>query len=1017
VKHNQLSELRVGTALAGVAAIALFAAPAQAQNAPASANAQAPASNDDQGATSKEIVVTGTLFKSAASTATVSPVTNLTTEDLDKRGISTVQEGLQSLAANNGPALTNNFSANGAFAAGASAVSLRGLSTNSTLVLFDGLRAAYYPLADDGTRNFVDLNNIPDDIIQEVQVLRDGASSAYGADAIAGVVNIITKRQVNGLIGRAEAGVSERGDGQQYRLSVTAGVGDINRDGYNAYISGFYYRSELLKNQERPFPYNTTDYRNICNAGSCGTNGVLNGPNALGTFALSTAANFMVRPATLTNPTTPVAVAGSRYQMLNSDCGVGNPYTLTDTQFNATGQVAPRNVCQYDTRNIYGVINPRIERFGFSGKVTAKVSDSIEAYGEVNFLQSSSFFTARSPAVFRGAAPAGILYQQFNTSTNSALYAPGSFNLYLPVYVCAARVNCATAADAKLNPNNPFASQGQVALLIGKDMSLQNMETNKALSRSYRGAFGVTGDISEKWGFDVGGTAMHVDLKNVYTGYVYIQHMLDLINDGTYNFINPTQNSAAVRNYLTPTATNTSTSDQYQIQGTVHGDIVDLPGGALQLALGLSERYEAVDAPSANPDYNGPTQRYFTLNAFGTKGNRSIFSAYGEVNAPVVDMLTLNVSGRYDKYSTGQDAFSPKAGFVFKPVKQFLLRGTYSRGFRIPSFGEANALPTTGYVSNTKTVFNDAYLAQYSTPGNVCSVATFSSCPVYISQGTYGQTTLASPNLQPEKSRSFTAGILVEPIRRVSFTVDYYNIEKTGAITQPSNSPALTAYYAGQPIPAGYNVIADAPDPNFPNAKPRVAFVQAQLVNANTINVEGLDFAADVSDLKVTEGLKVGTHLEASLILNLSTSFPDGHTERYDGTLGNFNLTSGSGTPKWHGTWLAWLKFGQFTFNNTVNYFGGYDLSAMDQGTGYEDCGLKPSWISNCRTPAYITDDINLTTEVAKHFTLYLNVINLFDNLPPFDPVATYGIQPYNQVQGGTGILGRTFKVGVKAAF
>ena len=120
-------------------------------------------------------------------------MSTITAENLDVRGINTVQAGIQALSSNNGPALTNSFTANGAFASGASSVSLRGLSTNSTLVLFDGLRAAYYPLSDDGTRNFVDLNTIPDDIVDRVEVLRDGASSSYGADAIAGVVNIITR--------------------------------------------------------------------------------------------------------------------------------------------------------------------------------------------------------------------------------------------------------------------------------------------------------------------------------------------------------------------------------------------------------------------------------------------------------------------------------------------------------------------------------------------------------------------------------------------------------------------------------------------------------------------------------------------------------------------------------------------------------------------------------------------------------------------------------------------------------
>lgn len=99
------------------------------------------------------IIVTGTLFR-RKDTETASPVTVVTQDDLNKRGIQTTQAGIQLLASINGPALTNSFSSNGAFASGASAASLRGLSSNSTLTLFDGLRATYYPLADDGSRNF-----------------------------------------------------------------------------------------------------------------------------------------------------------------------------------------------------------------------------------------------------------------------------------------------------------------------------------------------------------------------------------------------------------------------------------------------------------------------------------------------------------------------------------------------------------------------------------------------------------------------------------------------------------------------------------------------------------------------------------------------------------------------------------------------------------------------------------------------------------------------------------------------
>ena len=166
-----ISLLRKRALEAGVAVPALalmsaaFAAPAFAQATPAPVTAPPTATSDspaDAAANDKIIVVTGTLLRNLSDTNIASPVTTLTSEDLAARGVSTVQQAIQTLASNGGPALTNSFTANGAFAGGASGVSLRGLTTNSTLVLFDGLRAAYYPLADDGSRNFVDLNTIPD---------------------------------------------------------------------------------------------------------------------------------------------------------------------------------------------------------------------------------------------------------------------------------------------------------------------------------------------------------------------------------------------------------------------------------------------------------------------------------------------------------------------------------------------------------------------------------------------------------------------------------------------------------------------------------------------------------------------------------------------------------------------------------------------------------------------------------------------------------------------------------------
>ncbi|MET0180845.1 MAG: TonB-dependent receptor, partial [Novosphingobium sp.] len=876
-------------------------------------------------------------------------------------------------------------------------------------------------------RNFVDLNTIPDDIVERIEVLRDGASSTYGADAIAGVVNIITKKQITGISGRAEAGIAQRGDAANYRLSLTGGYGDLDDQGFNVYASGFYYKQNKLFNRDRRYPYNSQNQSGICRDGVCGPNIGPNGgsinpsspPEGYTGFSTTTdaslfATTFFVAPG-------PSNAEGSpRYQILNpaAGCIAGEtPYTLTAAEFAADPR-APQTVCQGDLVTQYGVISPDIERYGASFRGTAKLGgDDIEAFLEGNFLQTNVSYPGL-PASIRRNGPAGIFFPRFSTAgAAGGANAPGSAVLTLPVFVCPLinnlpDPNC-TAANpaARLNPNNPFAAQGQVARILGRVPNV--LEFDETRSRAYRAAAGITGTVWDDWNFSVDAVAMRVDLERLQRGYVYIQNLLNVIADGSYNFVNPLSNSQATLDYISPDNVTDSNSQLYAGQVSLGGPLFDLPGGPLQFGVGASIRYESVNAPSANSDINGPTQRYFVLNAFGTKGDRTVYSAYAEVNAPIIDELEINASGRYDKYSSGQSAFSPKIGAKFTPIPQVTVRGTYSRGFRIPSFGEANAIPTTGFVSAGQSLYSDSFLAQYG-----CSQATFDdACPTYLTSASYGQTTLASPDLDPEKSRSFTAGIVVEPIPNITFSVDYYNIKKTNAITTPDNGAALVAYYSGQAIPEAFTILADSPDPSFPNALPRVAFVQSQLINSDTIRSEGLDFAASAR-FDLGDDIRFTSTAEASYIINLSTTFPDGTTQSYEGTLGNFNLTAGSGTPEWHGSWQNTLEWGPWTVSATAEYFDGYNLSAADQGDTAGDCGQLggSATFVGCNVDSYITVDLAASVEVNDKFTFYVNVLNLLDDLPPIDPI-TYGANNYNPVQGGTGIFGRQFRVGAKVNF
>ena len=180
---------------------------------------------------------------------TPSPIQVISAEDLKKSGYSSISQVLQNITANGQGTLSQSFT--GAFAAGASAISLRGLTAGATLVLIDGHRMAPYALSDDGQRSFVDVSNIPFDTIERVEVLKDGASAIYGSDAMAGVVNIILKKSFVGTSVAAETGRATAGGGATTHASITHGFGNLVDDGYNAYTSIEYRHQDRISYSQR----------------------------------------------------------------------------------------------------------------------------------------------------------------------------------------------------------------------------------------------------------------------------------------------------------------------------------------------------------------------------------------------------------------------------------------------------------------------------------------------------------------------------------------------------------------------------------------------------------------------------------------------------------------------------------------------------------------------------------------------------------------------------------------------
>jgi iron complex outermembrane receptor protein len=1029
-KYTMKGALLATTMIAGFA----YAAPALAQVTPTPTDPQENAANvppqketsdatppaTQPANTSGEIVITGTLTRNPAA-ATASPVVSVTADDIQKRGISTVTDYVQTLSANNAGTVPPSWSSFG-FTTGASAPSLRGFNDAYTLVLFDNMRTAVYPLADDTQRNIVDINSIPNSIVGRVDTLLDGASATYGSDAIAGVINVITKSEIQGLHANGSFGVSQHGDAQEKRASVTYGFGSKSEDGYNVYANLEWQHNAPLYSRQRGYPFNTGDLSKICgNADQgCLFNAIRNGIQYDGSYLgfQSTGASA-VRPYAPDPITGKLAPTGPFQYLAGCNAPGTTPFTLTPDQATASSP-ADNVVCQQDLLNQYQMYNAEITRKGGALRASKTFGDT-DAFILLNFYNTKTF-NSGTPRSFTSSTAAGG--RRVTVS-----------RIFLPVYVCPQAVgvvgsNPATgniagdlrftgcnATNGTLNPNNPFAAQGEEALLSGLADRPIETYTN---ARTYRAMVGASGTFGDGWNYNVGATASRVDLDIVNRNYVFLQGLIHAIGTGTYNFVNQAANTQAAIDQVFPEQSKTSTSKLWQVQGALGRDLFRLPGGDLNVAVGGQYRHEALDNPSANPANDiDPYARYYSINGVGVKGARDIWSLSYEVAAPILDQLRVKASGSYDHYSTGQKAFSPKFEAELQPIREFKLRGTWSRGFRAPNFNESFALPATGYSSSTINCSNPTFAA-------FC--AAHASNPSYYAGGySPGLTSSGNPNLDPEKSTSYTLGTVFQPRRNITFTVDYWHTKIKNLIIPPSVSPDIIAqYYMNNGVVniPGVNVIPGNPDPLNPNALPLLGFIESPYQNANSFMGKGIDFSGDVR-FPIMGGVSWHSIANLSYLMKLQQINDDGTVQRYDGTLGPCGWTSCSGAPKWRGIWQNTFDFNdRASLTITGNYSSGYSPTATDSGGFYKDCAASAGAGQlvvydngdpvQCHVKASWWLDAHAEFKVTDFLTLYGDVLNFLNRKPPLDVNAGYGIYQFNPAWSNALFIGRYFRIGAR---
>ena len=928
--RNKLALSLAGLLLAPIAGTAF------AQSAPASTQDQSSAATGQNAKQLQTITVTGSALP-RVDTETPSPVTVITAQQIARSGFTTVSDVVRSISADNSGSIPNAFT-NG-FAAGSSGVALRGLTVNSTLVLIDGQRAASYALSDDGQRSFVDLNTIPLAAVERIEVLKDGASSLYGADAIAGVVNIILRPSFQGIEGSADIGNSQHGGGFTKKATFMAGAGDLNQDHYNAYFSVQYEKDNPIWTRDREFPYNTDNLSSIG-----GPNPRVPGNNQGSTVGSITAPNGQLQPLRACTPNT---------QLVTSSAG---------------------SYCYQDLVNQYTQVQPAMEQGGLYGRVTVKINDTTKAYLSASYMQSKSW-AVNTPAQIQNSTP---------VNTNGITLPAG-------------------------NPSNPYGAPVAINYAFGDIPEGTNYNNHNV-----RLVGGVQGTMGE-WNYNTTATINHTWLDTQQYGFISYNALIQAIDNGTYNFANPSTNSAAVRASLAPGYAKTSTSDLDSLDFNASRSLFDMPGGAAGLAVGAQVRHEAQDDPTLNPasviynpndpTLNGTSSLEFQgLGNATTKGSRDVAGVYGEFDMPLLESLEADVSGRFDHYSDVGNNFSPKIGMKWKPLDWVAIRGTWSKGFRAPSFAENGSSSAQGFVTVTPPA---SFSAQHG--GDAYSTQPYS----------LSEYTVANHNIKPEKANSFTFGVVVQPTSWLNASVDYYNIRKSNVITGPNYGGALAEYWATGGTLPGVTITPDAVDPQDKTALARPAVLTGEYINANSLKTTGVDL--DIQGHWDFGSVKYISELQGTQIFQWKMTLPGGVVQSYVGTQGPYNLSSGAGTPRTKGSWSNTVIYGPLTVTGTLYYTSGYQEIAEDVGVGPGSClfynaDATAFLPSSCRVGSFYDFDLTGSYDINQHIAITASLMNVFDRKPPFDP-ANYAAPNYNPTYSQAGIVGRFWNVGVKVKF
>jgi outer membrane receptor protein involved in Fe transport len=672
------------------------------------------------------------------------PVTVITRADIDREGFQTVGDMLQTLTQNTTSSFTGELAVTG-FTPNAQVVNLRNLGPGYTLTLINGRRPAQYPQPYNRDNNVVNIRAIPSSIIERVEVLTGGASAIYGSDAVAGVVNIVTRENFEGNNIALTVGTTAEGGGDSSNLEYTGGRTGEN---WTAMWALQYGNEEPIFASQRDF---LSDTRN-------GPRGAFTNP------ALSL--------ATLrwngVSPTTSVYYPG---QEVCDRFG----YTTVTTAARGT-------YCGSFTQPGSRSISNKNEFYSAYGHGTYDLSDNLRLFGSATLYQSDS-------AASSGTEFWATQGDQFNRSIPTASAPNGSQRsaYFDPQF------NAVTFLQRVLNPFELGGPEAATTLFDEK---------------TYDVLAGVSGTLAERYDWEVSADhsryeytadrprllsqAVHDYFLGPRLGYQtvggvsYPIYRLDL-NRWT-NPITPD-----IYQSISTRAINKGETESTSFNANISGDLFELPAGMVSFAGILEGVRQSVDLQSdPRTDQNRPldSQTIFNLTSSGrTVGERDRYAAGVEFRVPILSSLTAQIAGRYDKYddiTAVDDAVSQMYGLEWRPFDNLLIRGSYSTSFRAPDMQLVYAEGAASF---------SGILDEYACRAGVGVAAangprTRTACNTVGDPTLYtAQTVIAgNPLLEEEKGESYGAGFVWDIVDSMSVTVDYWRIKLEDQATQLSSA-------------------------------------------------------------------------------------------------------------------------------------------------------------------------------------------------------------------------------------